>query len=154
MYLPQKMITMWGSSHYTCLIDWVSSPCPGIVFQFSARAKQPSLVIPSFIIWIKLVDWKINCHLKAYMEIWYQSKQPNKPISSYLMKSSFDVHSILVLSAHLSAVHDSQMLQTVILYPHQSWMWTWKKGRFLEHAGCGIVSTEQLILKELLENVF
>lgn len=56
MYLPQRMISMWGSAHYTCLMDWFSSPRPGIVFQFSARAKQLSLVIPSFIIWIKLVD--------------------------------------------------------------------------------------------------
>lgn len=62
------------------------------------------------------------------------------------MKSSFDVHSLLVLSAHLTAVHDSQMLQIVILfslhikaeYGHGK-----KKGfsLFLKGAGCGILST-------------
>lgn len=75
------------------------------------------------------------------------------------MKSSFDLYSILVLSAHFTAVYDRLMLQIVILfsthikaeYGHGR-----KKGfsLFLEDAGCGIDSTAQFIVEELLENVF
>lgn len=159
-YLPHRIISMWGSSHYTYLIDWFSSPCPGIVLGFSGRAKQPSLVILSFILWIKLVDWELGCHLKTNMEISYQPKQPNEPIS-HLFNEIFlwHVHSIVVLSAHLTAVHASQTLQIVILfsihikaeYGHGR-----KEGfsLFVEDAGCGVISTKQLILDELLENVF
>lgn len=92
MYLPHEMISMWGSSHYTYLIDGFSSHCPGIVLGFSAWAKQPSLVILSFIVWLKLVVWELDCHLKTYMEISYQSKQPNEQISHLLVKSSFGIY--------------------------------------------------------------
>lgn len=158
MYLPHKIISIWESSHYAYLIDWSTSPAPDTVFGFSARAKQSSLVILSFIIWIKL-HWKLNCHLKTYMEISYQSKQLNNQYPTYLVNSSFGIHSIMALSAHLTAVYDSQMLQIAILfsthikaeYGHGR-----KKGfsLFLEDAGCGLDSTAQLIVEELLENVF
>lgn len=75
------------------------------------------------------------------------------------MKSFSDMHSIMVLSAHLTAVHDSQMLQIVILFSIHIKA-EYGRGRkegyslFLEDAGCGIIGTEQLIVEELLENVF
>lgn len=78
---------------------------------------------------------------------------------TYFMKSSFDILSILVLSAHLTTVHDSQMLQIVILFSIHIKA-EYRHGRkervslFLEDAGCGILSRAQLIVEELVESVF
>lgn len=93
-------------------------------------------MIFSFTIWIKLVDWELDCNLKTYTEILYQSKKHGEPISHLFNEILiWQVSSTLLLSAHITAVC------VVLFFIHIKA--EYEHGRkvgfspFLEYAGCG-----------------